>query len=268
MQTYYFYPCSDEFPISQQFGENPGAYRQYGLAGHNGLDIALPVGRKVYVAGDGVVTVAETHGTSSYGRQVRIQHEEALTIYAHLSRLNVEVGQAVKAKDVIGWSGGAVDDLYAGNTTGPHLHFEIRPAAGGVPGYNGAANPLPLLRGHDYNPSAVPIYQVQVVAQQLNIRIQPDITSRVVALVGKGCEFSVLEEIYKENRLWLRLQAPYARYLCAEENGMIYARRLLTYSSNPAGTGWAESVTVFLKSIGYTGPEPQVEKGSTSWQSL
>jgi hypothetical protein len=103
------------------------------------------------------------------------------------------------------------------------------------------------------------------------VEFPPELTgvpARVVALVGKGCEFSVLEEIYKENRLWLRLQAPYARYLCAEENGMIYARRLLTYSSNPAGTGWAESVTVFLKSIGYTGPEPQVEKGSTSWQSL
>lgn len=268
MQTFYFYPCSDEYPISQQFGENPASYRQYGLAGHNGLDIALTVGEKVYAAGSGVVTVAENLGTSSYGRQVRIQHEEALTIYAHLSRLNVEVGQKVNAKDVIGWSGGSVDDPYAGNSTGPHLHFEIRPTAGGVPGYNGAANPLPLLRGHDYNPSAVPIYQVQVVTQQLNIRTQPDITSRIVVMVEKGCEFSVLEEIRKENRLWLRLKAPYARYLCAEENGVTYARRLFTYSSNLAGAGWAESVTAFLKSIGYTGPEPQVEKGNTSWQSL
>lgn len=219
MQPYYFYPCSDEYPISQQFGENSSAYRQYGLSGHNGLDIAVPVGEPVYAAADGEVILAETDGSSAYGRQVRVQHTRALTIYAHLSRLNVHQGELVQAKQVIGWSGGECADPHAGNSSGPHLHFEIRPEAGGVPGYNGAVNPLPLLRGHDYDPAARPIYQVQVVAQELNVRTRPDMAARVVLVTRLGSEFSVLEEIEQSSMFWLRLYAPFPRYLCASQGG-------------------------------------------------
>lgn len=231
MQTMYFYPCSEEYPVSQQYGENPGLYRQYGLAGHNGLDIALPVGQPVYAAADGEVVLAEAQGTTSYGRQVRLKHKEALSLYAHLSRLQVQQGEQVQARQLIGFSGGAVSDPYAGNTTGPHLHFELRPAAGGVPGFGGAVNPLPLLCSHDYDPAAVPIYQVQVVVPALNLRTRPDTASRIAETAGLGAEFSILKEEEKDGMLWLRVQAPLTRCLCARQGSQTYARRLLTYTS-------------------------------------
>lgn len=259
MQTMYFYPCSEEFPLSQLFGENPALYRQYGLAGHNGLDIALPDGQPVYAAADGEVVLAEAQGTSSYGRQVRLQHQEALSLYAHLSRIEVQEGEKAAAKQLIGWSGGAVTDPHAGNSTGPHLHFELRPAAGGVPGYNGAVNPLPLLCSHDFDPAAVPICQVQVVVPALNLRTKPDTAGRIVETAGLGAEFSILKEVEKDGMLWLRLQAPLTRYLCARQGSQTYARRLLTYTSRPLAENWADAVTAFLRSIGYTGPAPQQE---------
>jgi hypothetical protein len=259
MQTMYFYPCSEEYPLSQQFGENPAMYRQFGLAGHNGLDIALLVGQPVYAAADGEVVLAEAQGTTSYGRQIRLQHKEALSLYAHLSRLQVQQGEQVQARQLIGFSGGAVSDPHAGNSTGPHLHFELRLAAGGVPGYNGAVNPLPLLCSHDHDPVAVPIYQVQVVVQALNLRTRPDTGSRIAETAGLGAEFSILKELEKDGMLWLRVQAPLRRYLCARQGSQTYARRLLTYTSRPLAENWADSVTAFLRSIGYTGPAPQQE---------
>jgi len=259
MQTMYFYPCSEEYPLSQQFGENPEMYRQYGLAGHNGLDIALPVGQPVYAAADGDVVLAEAQGTTSYGRQIRLQHRDALSLYAHLSRIEVQEGAKLVEKQLIGWSGGAVSDPHAGNSTGPHLHFELRPRAGGVPGYNGAVNPLPLLCSHDYDPAAVPIYQVQVVVPALNLRTRPDTASRIAETAGLGAEYSILKETEKDGMLWLRVQAPLTRFLCARQGSQTYARRLLTYTSRPLAENWEDAVTAFLRSIGYTGPAPQQE---------
>ncbi len=172
----------------------------------------------------------------------------------------MQAGQQVTAKEVIGWSGGAQDDPHSGNSTGPHLHFELRQTAGGVPGYSGAVDPLPLLRSHDYNPDAKPLYQVQVVVNELNIRTRPDTKSQVVTVVGRGCEFSVLAEVECGDMLWLRLHSPLTRYLCARQGQQTYARRLLSYTSRPETVPWADSVTAFLRSLGYTGPEPQNER--------
>ncbi|MBO8142132.1 MAG: peptidoglycan DD-metalloendopeptidase family protein [Firmicutes bacterium] len=86
---------------------------------HHGLDIAVPTGTPVRAAGAGTVSYAGSMG--GYGLIVILQHGNGVeTRYAHNSRLVVRVGQRVKRGDIIAYSGNT------GNSTGPHIHFEIR----------------------------------------------------------------------------------------------------------------------------------------------
>ncbi|MCB1171641.1 MAG: M23 family metallopeptidase, partial [Leptospiraceae bacterium] len=88
-------------------------YRQF----HGGLDIAAHY-TWIRSARKGVVTYAGWMG--SYGRAIIIKHDNGLkTLYAHLSRINVRVGQSVNGGQKIGVSGST------GMSTGPHLHFEV-----------------------------------------------------------------------------------------------------------------------------------------------
>ena len=85
---------------------------------HLGNDLAAAEGTAVLAAAGGVVRVAGTH--SSYGNYLRILHEDGdETLYAHLQYLFVRTGQRVEA----GERPGTVGQI--GNTTGPHLHFEL-----------------------------------------------------------------------------------------------------------------------------------------------
>lgn len=87
---------------------------------HKGIDIAGPGcnGAPIVAACDGVVVRADSYGT--YGKCVIIDHGNGVeTLYAHLSSFSVSVGDVVSAGDKIGKIGST------GNTTGPHLHFEV-----------------------------------------------------------------------------------------------------------------------------------------------
>lgn len=85
---------------------------------HDGLDMAGPVGTPVMAPANGVVEFAGTQ--RGYGRMIRIRHDFGFeTLYAHLSRVRVEVGQRVKAGQRIGDMGNT------GRSTGSHLHYEI-----------------------------------------------------------------------------------------------------------------------------------------------
>jgi murein DD-endopeptidase MepM/ murein hydrolase activator NlpD len=108
--------------VSQWYGENPDAYARFGLRGHNGIDYAVPVGTPVRAAADGTVAFVDTD--PAYGKYVRVWHEALRihTFYGHLSEARTVAGQKVKAGDVIALSGNT------GNSTGPHLHYEIRSA--------------------------------------------------------------------------------------------------------------------------------------------
>lgn len=96
---------------------------------HAGVDIGVSVGTPVAATRDGTVTHAGQ--ADGYGSAVYIQHGNAESRYGHLSRIDVRRGQPVKRGDIIGLSGGAKGAAGAGNSEGPHLHFEIRP--GGKP---------------------------------------------------------------------------------------------------------------------------------------
>lgn len=98
--------------LSSPFGSRWGTV-------HEGIDLAVPEGTPVKAAECGTVAyVSENAG--GYGKFIRIDHGYGIeTAYAHLSRINVSVGQSVSKNTVIALSGNT------GRSTGPHLHFEI-----------------------------------------------------------------------------------------------------------------------------------------------
>ncbi|MGI5356647.1 M23 family metallopeptidase [Streptomyces sp. CA-252508] len=108
---------------------------------HSGQDFAVPVGTVVKAAHSGVVVKAGPNGGGdgpAYGNAVVVKHAGGTyTQYAHLSKINVRVGETVKTGETIARSGNT------GNSSGPHLHFEIRT----TPNYGSALNPAKFLRG-------------------------------------------------------------------------------------------------------------------------
>jgi len=98
--------------------------RTQGLHGNNAVDLAAPLGTPIYAAADGKVIIARDDGwNGGYGNYVVIAHSnDTQTLYAHLSRLNVSVGNRVGRGDTIGAMGST------GNSTGSHIHFEVRGA--------------------------------------------------------------------------------------------------------------------------------------------
>jgi murein DD-endopeptidase MepM/ murein hydrolase activator NlpD len=102
---------------------------------HAGVDFAAPMGTPEYAAMNGVVLRAGP--ASGYGNAVYIQHENGdVTVYGHMQEILVETGQTVQAGETIALLGNA------GQSTGPHLHFEVR--VGGMEGER--IDPLPWLR--------------------------------------------------------------------------------------------------------------------------
>ncbi|RPJ45794.1 MAG: hypothetical protein EHM21_09115, partial [Chloroflexi bacterium] len=100
--------------------------------GHPGFDLAAPEGSPVYAADTGLVLFAGWSG-SGYGNTILIDHGNGFrTLYAHLSQVSSYCGAKVQKGKIIGLSGDT------GNSTGPHLHFEVR-----VPG--GYINPVNVL---------------------------------------------------------------------------------------------------------------------------
>ena len=102
---------------------------------HTGVDFPVPTGTSVRAVSDGKVVSAGWGG--AYGYQVVIRHEDGrYSQYAHLSALTVREGQRVNAGQRIARSGST------GNSSGPHLHFEVRTG----PGYGSDIDPLAYLR--------------------------------------------------------------------------------------------------------------------------
>ena len=88
---------------------------------HGAVDFGVSVGTPVYAAADGIVVTSTWGGSDSYGYYIKIKHYNGLyTLYAHGSSLVAKVGQEVKQGQLIMYSGNT------GNSTGPHLHFEVR----------------------------------------------------------------------------------------------------------------------------------------------
>ena len=106
-------------PVSGTITSRFGNRESIRTSGHTGLDIAAPYGTPIKAAADGTVTFAGYSG--GYGYVVKMDNGNGIeTYYAHCSRLYVSAGDTIEAGDTIAAVGST------GNSTGNHLHFEIR----------------------------------------------------------------------------------------------------------------------------------------------
>ncbi|UED88434.1 M23 family metallopeptidase [Streptomyces profundus] len=129
LRASYTLPLSD-FRLSSGYGESGSMWQST----HTGTDFAASTGTPVKNVHTGVVTEAAWAG--SYGYRVIVELEDGTEIwYCHLSSMNVSAGSEVTTADVIGFVGST------GNSSGPHLHLEVRP------GGDTAIDPLTWLRG-------------------------------------------------------------------------------------------------------------------------
>ena len=106
-----------EGTVTSRFGSRESKYQNVS-GNHTGIDISASSGTEIKSVMDGVVSQVSTKG--DYGNHVKITHNNVDTLYAHCQDILVLEGQVVSQGDVIATVGST------GNSTGPHLHFEVR----------------------------------------------------------------------------------------------------------------------------------------------
>jgi murein DD-endopeptidase MepM/ murein hydrolase activator NlpD len=126
----------DTTPLTSPFGPR---WRSW----HYGVDLDLETGDPVYAGFDGIVRIAG-YDRYGYGQYVVIRHKNGLeTLYGHMSKILTEVGQELKAGDLIGKGGST------GRSTGSHLHYELR------------------FQGAPFNPERVYDFKVPTIRDQI-----------------------------------------------------------------------------------------------------
>lgn len=128
----YCIPFVGSHSVSAGYGRYPKGTQ------HSGIDFSMPNGTKLVACTNATVAAAGPSG-SGYGIYVKLTGDDGNTIiYGHMQRVYVSKGQKVTKGQIIG------EADHTGNSTGPHLHFEIRPKGGGS-GQYGSTNPWPYL---------------------------------------------------------------------------------------------------------------------------
>ena len=212
----FLYPIPSISIVTQTFAEHVHAARVHGWQNYNGgIDWAVASGTPIKAAQSGKVTLARRDATG-YGTHVRIQHDEGyLTIYGHMMDFAVKSGDVVNAGDVIGRSDNT------GNSTGPHLHFELRknnvaidPAAmlverldGGEPGGEEEPGGGQEEPGGGPEPEGFPTLPIARVTSQigLNVRSGAGIGNPLVGYLPTGTEVDVLRKVRDGNDTWLQI---------------------------------------------------------------
>jgi hypothetical protein len=210
------WPCTG--PLTQGFGENPQNYAKFGLAGHNGIDLGVSIGTMIGAAEEGKVIRAKWD-TTGYGNYVKLQHNDTLygnyyTLYAHLNSYTVSVGQTVYKGQTIGYSGNT------GNSTGPHLHFELELPWSNNYGYNNRVDPIPYMEavmpdGTMVTPGTGTVTKVVSPGTAvvdtiygINIRPKPDEFGETIGSLRDGFVLDWDGEMVKDSsgRMWLKVQ--------------------------------------------------------------
>jgi hypothetical protein len=184
--------------ITQYFAANSEKYAQFGLPGHDGIDIQAPTGSKIFAVAPGRVSrVQPVPDGKGYGIHVRIAHTDGYeTIYAHLEKTLVRVGNRVQAGTLIGLADST------GYSTGSHLHLGLKRHGETYQNwpYN-LTDPTPFLMpllawkepagpyttGWVYTGSVTIIDKLaQVNAGDAHLREGPDVDDEVIDLIPEG----------------------------------------------------------------------------------
>lgn len=199
MSNFKFEAWPTEFrSINQYFGANPQNYAQFGLPGHEGIDVMAPSGSKIFAVAPGTVGYVHTNPNNhNYGVHVRVDHVDGWqTIYAHLQQASVSPGQQVKAGDVLGLADNT------GNSFGSHLHltlkrkdqsyqnwpyhiFDPTPYLLPLMGFQRPAGPY--TDGWAYTGGVITIGDLaQVASGGINLRETASINGRIIDLIPGG----------------------------------------------------------------------------------
>ncbi len=235
----FLYPVPPKSTVTQTFKEHEERRARYNLTLYNGgIDWGINNGTSVRAAQNGTVTVARSD-SDGYGTHVRIEHIEGatkyLTIYGHLQSFSVSIGEQVVAGREIGLSDNT------GNSTGPHLHFELR--------QNGTAiDPMPLLvktvpeltggapvidttspvvvNTVGKEPAQFPVLpKAVVVSASLRVRDAPNTTSSTqVGSLTANTQVEVIRKIVQGNDIWLQIGNQ--QYIAMYYQGTVYSKWL------------------------------------------
>lgn len=200
-------PFTGDYPITLDYGEAwPPLYTHE--SPHRGIDYGTPMNTPILASADGTVTLVKDL-PNGYGKYIMLTHEDGQqTLYAHLSSLGVRLGQDVRKGQEIGRSGSS------GNSTGPHLHFEMRRQGIQI-------DPKPYMQSVVDNPTPkpeVPVFEpvhagfCKIVCDVANVRCHCDM-SRVMGQMKKGDIISVGDRVTMYNGLPYRDYFD-ARYQC------------------------------------------------------
>jgi len=120
----FFSPVPRTAHITSPFGPRTSSNSRVPRT-HHGIDFGTPVGTPLTAVTNGTITTIGSDA-NGYGNYIKVQHEDGTgSLYGHMSQINVSRGQKVTPGQVVGKSGGKAGAPGAGNSTGPHLHFEI-----------------------------------------------------------------------------------------------------------------------------------------------
>jgi hypothetical protein len=175
------YPVGKDAMVTQTFREHQANAPRLNA----GLDWGIAEGTPVRAAAGGRVVLAY-YDHSGYGNVVKLEHPSGdVTLYAHLSKWQVQVGQPVRTGEVLGFSGNT------GNSTGPHLHFEYRQGnkpvdpAPYLVGTSTTPNPQPLPPGEGEKSKPV-LFKASVGVDELNIRSGPGTQYAILGKLKRG----------------------------------------------------------------------------------
>lgn len=184
--------------INQYFGANPQNYAQFGLPGHEGVDIMAPTGSRIFAVAPGIVRFIFADATGhNYGIHVRIDHRDNYqTIYAHLKEVRVRVGDTVQAGTLLGLADNT------GNSFGSHLHLTLKHRGTTFQNYPGnIIDPTPFLlpllgwqepagpytAGWAFTAGIITMGNLaQATSGGINLRDQPSVNARLIDLVPGG----------------------------------------------------------------------------------